>query len=91
MKRKMQLGIAAAIIALAAGVTIRTVASQVDNSFKMNLEAIAEGESSLICIHQQASGGHIKTCLICIGNEPYWCEMHSAYVGTLESPCVSVK
>ena len=45
MKKKLFLGMAAIAMALAVGMTVKTVARQSEDPFQMNLEVLADGET----------------------------------------------
>lgn len=46
MKKKLFLGLTAVVMALAVGMTVKTVVRQSEDPFQMNLEALADGENT---------------------------------------------
>ena len=90
MKRRLYLGVAVAIVALAIGIAYGTVSSQDDKGFNMNMEALSSIEYSTQCHPINLLGGHLWiNTVVCLNDKPGHCAYpHSTYVNDSTQDCV---
>lgn len=89
MKKRILLGVAAAIAALAVGIAYGTVSHQEENSFNMNFEALSSVESGTQCHPINLLGGRLWiNTVVCLNDEPGHCAYpHSTYVSDSTQDC----
>lgn len=91
MKKKTLLGFVIAIVALAVGVVIGTIAHQDDNSFNMNVEALSQDESGALQCHpiNLWTGRLWYNTFVCLNDSPGHCAYpHSAMVSDGTQDCL---